>query len=302
MKKNFNFIGYAIVYLFAFAIMGILNLVRLNWDFGQLATVEYWIETGATSLLYLLIYINSISLAIDTKMIADDGYVTSEKGIQAQKHHLLTEDFSNEIVDINYDNKLTTWKEHWHAKRTALLDRRSFKTTKELRQLENGKITFDALSRKARRWKRKYDYATEMISEEWIKENLDFIRFTYPKITQQEVISGSHKAMSKSSMLDKGYRTKAVFSRIGNILMMTALTAIALSAVFEQGSVTQAMMFSLVIQVGMGFFNMFNGYRTGVKVFQESVVGNQIVRMGIVFKYLRKKKINTSVDKEKEEK
>ena len=81
--------------------------------------------------------------------------------------------------------------------------------------------------------------------------------------------------------------------------MMTALTAIALSAVFEQGSVTQAMMFSLVIQVGMGFFNMFNGYRTGVKVFQESVVGNQIVRMGIVFKYLRKKKINTSVDKEK---
>ena len=47
--------------------MGILNLVRLNWDFGQLATVEYWIETGATSLLYLLIYINSISLAIDTK-------------------------------------------------------------------------------------------------------------------------------------------------------------------------------------------------------------------------------------------
>ena len=50
-----------------------------------------------------------------------------------------------------------------------------------------------------------------MISEEWIKENLDFIRFTYPKITQQEVISGSHKAMSKSSMLDKGYRTKAVF-------------------------------------------------------------------------------------------
>ena len=56
-------------------------------------------------------------------MIADDGYVTSEKGIQAQKHHLLTEDFSNEIVDINYDNKLTTWKEHWHAKRTALLDK-----------------------------------------------------------------------------------------------------------------------------------------------------------------------------------
>lgn len=291
--------GYAIVYLFAFAIMGILNLVRLNWDFGQLATVGYWIETGATSLLYLLIYINSISLAIDTKIITDEDYVESEKGIQSQKHHLLTEDFSNEIIDINYDNKLISWQEHWHARRTALLDARSLKVSKQLKQLEEGKIAFEDLSRKARVWKRKMDHATEMLSDEWINENLDFIKFTYPKITQQEVISGSNKAMSKSSMLDKGYRTKAVLSRIGNILMMTGLTAIALSAVFEQGSVTQAMIFSLVIQVGMGFFNMFNGYRAGVKVFQESVVGNQIIRMGIVFKYLRKKKINTS---EKEEK
>lgn len=290
----FNIAGYAITYLVLLALAGLLNLWSMKFDWSVIGTVEYWVNTLTTSILYFAAYGTSVGMGVDIGPAIDDAYQKLEKDISDARKQLLTQEFTEFVIELNYENKKEAWIDHWNSKRERLIDKQTFAVAEQIEFLKTDPNM--PLSRATKKYLKQEALIARYLSPQWIEANLKYRRFKYPKITRNEIINGHDGSNSKSSVLEKNIVGRAIAGRALKIVGTTVLTAIYLTMMFTSSDIGKEVIVATVITISMILVNIFTGYRKGHSLFKTKVKKNQEERLRIIYTFLKQENNKKSDD------
>jgi translation initiation factor IF-2 len=165
-------------------------------------------------------FTNTVGLSVDIKKSTDKTYEEMNSLVTQLSRKVTAHNFREYIDEFNWNTKRRLWKEVHENKYTIFNNKMSYDVHKEFKEKEESQW-----SRKAKRLHKKRMRLEQNINDDWIDENVKYIKFKYPFITPQEVRTGEIKPVNNKRLLNGNVLGKAVIKRSGFMFIGVAFNA-----------------------------------------------------------------------------
>jgi len=306
-SQYYSYVIYGLLYLALFAFVGVFNFAFADWDPGVLKTAQYWISTATTSGIYLVAFQLTVNLASDILVNNDPTYLAIKEDLDKQAVKGVSPNLRKFTDHLNFNSKRDVWETRINNKLTKLNNRTSEKTLSdsknpikliklnrrrakiELKMQLKGKEsklnlfklnrinkrinllqdTAAQYRRKTRKFTRRLNLYNLQLTEDWIQQNLRYIRLTYPQITPQEIITGSVSPENKKRMIDDSVGSFALKRRMGMLVLMIAFNAAMEAVIFTDNPFDRQAIRMMIFQIFMVLVNIFSGWLAGIDGFRK---------------------------------
>jgi hypothetical protein len=281
--RKFNFIVYLILFVTLLSLMGMVNAVIADFNPGTLRQGQFWLLTVTTTLSYFSAFVLSTLSLRDYMLLKNETFLTMDNEINNIKSTGVDSDFPEYIHDFNKQNKIQSHVEITRNK----LSKHTYKIPNIV--VDELKLSEDKQSNKTKKWFKKKSDLLEMLTKEWIDENIDYHRVVYPRVTPTEVLTGVEQIESRKKLIEERIGWQIFKDRALYIIVNIVSNAFFASLILTPDTWTVEHTTRLLIQIVGLLINISTGIAYGAQLFKKIDINNAQQRKIILIKYLNKK-------------
>lgn len=224
--NKLKYVIYAVIYLAGLAVLGVLNIATIGWDWS-VVTKEWVLELNLYNVLYYSFFVTTLMLGMDT-LANDTKLVTTIDNIELIRPKVEGSALQNFVDEVNWFEKVEKHKEIV-SKRKANLSKKYLTNAVSL-ILAYGKPKgkkgiklwyWHLVSKKAEKYTKKMKACDEQLTEQWIDDNLLFTKVVYPQFEYSELLYGTLKIKSRKSRFVRSYVKTQVVIKLPLLLLST---------------------------------------------------------------------------------
>jgi len=272
----------AILLLLSFVLTGLFSFIKADFDFNVVLEGQFWFSTLTVILINIIALLSSITMGVPRFKENNKKIEDKEKLINEFSQ---TEDpnaFEEFLIDYNYERKKKTFFYQLDNKINALKMKMSFE---ERRMYFKGKEEEWELNKRISTIK----HLEKERSEDYIKNNLEFLNIDYPIVYSATVFS-TGKLATTDGMIDRhsgGDKSKWWISKVfpGYFL------SISLTAFWASFLITAVLEFSIILIVDVLvrivgiLMNYVNGTYLSRDYVEEVVLGDLDFSISVIKRY-----------------
>jgi hypothetical protein len=222
----------------------------------------------------------SVNLSADIYTDNDPLYNETKADVEKFGKVNIKPDFPDYILELNWHSKKDTWRT------TVTNDLIELYNKMPQEMLVESKLDKSKWGLPTILYMAKIDEKKEQLTEEWVEENLRYMKLDYPSLTPQEVVTGEKKPYNSLKVIDSDVTTYALTKRITTLGIMIVINALMEGLVLLDSPITLATIALVLFQLMMIMVNVFSGYMTGIEAFKRKRLNSMMIRRDVLIGYV----------------